>query len=55
MQAACLAGLAAVGWTCYAAVDGAMFGGAFVMDNLARLLKFAGRADQRGGLRLCAP
>lgn len=42
MQAACLAGLAAVGWTCYAAVDGAMFGGAFVMDHLARLLKFAG-------------
>ncbi len=41
-QGVCLAGLAVVGWTCIVAADGGMFGGAFVMDSLARLLKFAG-------------
>lgn len=42
MQAACLAGLAVVGWSCFEAVGGEMFGGSFVLDELARLLKLAG-------------
>ena len=38
----CLAGLAIVAWYCVAASNGDLFGGAFVMDDLARLLKLAG-------------
>ena len=39
VQAVCLAGLAVVGWGCFEAAGGERFGGAFVMDELARLLK----------------
>ena len=42
IQAVCLAGLALVGWSCFEAAEGAMFGGAFLLDELARLLKLAG-------------
>ncbi len=42
VQLLCLAGLAAVAWACVEAPDGGLFGGSFVMDGLARLLKLAG-------------
>ena len=42
VQAVCLAGLALVGWACFEATEGVQFGGAFVMDGLARLLKISG-------------
>ncbi len=41
-RAVSLAGLALVGWAAFEAPDGGMFGGSFVMDDLARLLKLAG-------------
>ncbi len=41
-RAVSLAGLALVGWAAFEAPDGGMFGGSFVMDGLARLLKLAG-------------
>lgn len=40
-QGICIAGLAALAYSCVLAPNGELFGGAFVMDNLARLLKFA--------------
>ncbi len=42
VRAVCLAGLALVGWAGVTAPNGDAFGGAFVMDELARLLKLAG-------------
>ena len=42
VQLLCLAGLAVVAWACMEAPDGWLFGGSFVMDGLARLLKLAG-------------
>ncbi len=42
VQIVCLAGLAIVAWYCVTVSNGVLFGGAFVMDDLARLLKLAG-------------
>ena len=42
VQLLCLAGLVVVAWACLEAPDGGLFGGSFVMDGLARLLKLAG-------------
>ncbi len=41
-RAVSLAGLALVAWASLEATDGEMFGGSFVMDDLARILKLAG-------------
>ena len=42
VQIVCLAGLAIVAGYCVTVSNGVLFGGAFVMDDLARLLKLAG-------------